>query len=105
LPKSVERLGRRRPEGQPRSLGQLVLSTTDTLSRFDQRRQFVWREFAEAFEVGATGKRPDADERDRRRLSRPSDLPPSRAKRALRRASAEAFGGGGKVGLYEGRYS
>jgi hypothetical protein len=79
LPKSVERLGRRRPEGQPRSLGQLVLSTTDTLSRFDQRRQFVWREFAEALEVGATGERPDADERDKAinfmRARRPAIVP------------------------------
>lgn len=61
LSKGVERFGRRRSEGSPRSFRQLVLFTTDTLSRFDQRRQFVWCQFAKALEVWTSGKRRDAD--------------------------------------------
>ena len=67
LPQFVQRAGRRLPKRLPGTLRHLILSIADRLPRFQERREFAWCELAEAFEVGTSGERPDADERHRLR--------------------------------------
>ena len=55
------------PETPARRAPPTILRLADTLPRFEQRRQFVWRELAEALESRMTGKRSDAHEAHRLR--------------------------------------
>src|SRR5439155_13792615 len=56
----VQCLGSRASERPPRLFCLCVLRVAHTLPRFEQRRQFIRREFAETLEPGMPGKRSDA---------------------------------------------